>query len=142
FVGLAQDPLTLGVQFFLTGFQPGFQPADLFFVTGDLLTFFFDGDPVLLQRRDHIFKGFVLLADLFSGPLYDGIGKSQFGGNSESVALSGYTDKKTVSGAQSLHIEFTAGVFHAGSGERVYLQFTVVSGRHGADASLVEIGEN
>ena len=61
-------------------------------------------------------------------------GQSQLGGNRESVALPGNPDQQPVGGAQGLHIEFAAGIFHTGRGEGVDLQLAVVGSRHGADA--------
>src|SRR5699024_8879499 len=62
--------------------------------------------------------------------------------DSESITFSRNTDKKPVSWPKALYIELAASVFYTGSGERVYLQFAVMSGSHRADAPCVQIGQD
>ena len=44
-----------------------------------------------------------------------------------------------VGGPQSLQVKLAAGIFHAGSGQGVDLQFAVMGGCHGADASPMQM---
>ena len=56
--------------------------------------------------------------------------------------LSWNTDQQTVSRAECFNIKFTAGIFHTWSGECIYLQLTIVGGRHGTDALFVKMGKD
>ena len=105
FVCLAENTVPLGIQFFLAGFQLGFESFDLFFITRDLQSFIFNGNAVFFQRRKNILKGFVLFADLFLSSFNDLIGKSKFGRDGKGITFSGNTDQKAVGRTQGFYAE-------------------------------------
>ena len=94
FVCLAENTVPLGIQFFLAGFQLGFESFDLFFITRDLQSFIFNGNAVFFQRRKNILKGFVLFADLFLSSFNDLIGKPKFGRDGKGITCLLYTSRR------------------------------------------------
>ena len=142
FVCLTDDAVTLFVQFLLFGFHFGFQGSNFLFVLLDFAAFVFNSHTAALQRTEDIFERLILFADLFFGFINDIIRKSEFGRNSECITFSRNTDQQAVSRTESFHVKFTAGIFHAWSGEGVYFQLTVMGGCHSANSLLVEMGED
>ena len=70
--------------------------------------------------------------------LNDFLGKPQFPGDGEGIALAGDADQQVIGGAQALHIKLAACVLHSRSGQSVHLQLAVVGGGHGPDPPPVE----
>ena len=142
FICLAENTVPLGIQFFLAGFQLGFESFDLFFITRDLQSFIFNGNAVFFQRRKNILKGFVLFADLFLSSFNDLIGKSKFGRDGKGITFSGNTDQKAVGRTQGFYAEFAAGIFHTRCRKCVYLKLAVMGGCHGPYSFIMKIGKD
>ena len=68
--------------------------------------------------------------------------KSQLFGNGKCITLSRNTDQQTVSWPERCNVELAARIFYARCLERKNLQFTVVSGCHGADALSMQMTQN
>ena len=139
---LTDNAVALFVQLLLFGFHLGFQGSNFFLVLLNFTTLIFDSHTTALQRTEDILKGFVLFTDLFFGLVDDVVWKTKLGGNGKCVTLSWNTDQQTVSRAECFNIKFTAGIFHTWSGECIYLQLTIVGGRHGTDALFVKMGKD
>ena len=108
----------------------------------DFFPFFFNRAPARLEIAQQILKGDVLLAQPLLRVLDDIVRQPQLAGDGKCIALPGDSDEQTVGRAQAFDVEFTAGIFHAGRGERVYFQFTVMRGCHGADIAAVQVGQD
>ena len=68
--------------------------------------------------------------------------QAQLGRDGKGITLSGDTDEQAIGRTQGFHVKFTAGIFHAGSGQGKDLQLAVMGGCHGADAHFVQMGED
>ena len=142
FIGLADDAVFLYIQFFLFGFKLFLKVFDLEFVLCDLSALVLNRDTAFFERSQHILKRFILLVDLFSGFLDDGCRNTELGRNRKCITLTRDTDQKTISRAQGFYIEFAACILDTGGRERKYFELTVMSGSHGADSSVMKIGED
>ncbi len=69
-------------------------------------------------------------------------GNTELGRNRKCITLTRDTDQKTISRAQGFYIEFAACILDTGGRERKYFELTVMSGSHGADSSVMKIGED
>ena len=142
FIRLPENAVSLLLQLFLTLLGLCFQGFCFSAVSGDFFPFLFDRPPACLQVGEQVFKGDILFAEPLSGIFDNKIRQSQFAGDGESVTLSGNTDEQPVSRAETLYIEFTAGILHARRRKGVYLQLAEVCGRHCAYISLVQVRED
>ncbi len=139
-VGLPQDAVSLGVQLLLLCGVSCLQgtPAPACRLRSPPAPVRWCGgcspDPSAGPQRIRSCSLKCFLASSMSSP-----GRPSFAGDGKGVALAGDADEQPVGGAQGLHVEFAAGIFHPGCGQGEDLQLAVVGGGHGADALPVEM---
>ena len=120
-VGFPYDAVAGLVNLFLLGFQTFLQRLYFSFIGFDFSLFLLNGKAAVFQICKQILEAFLILCNVSFGILDDMIRQAQPCGNGEGVALAGYADEQAVSGPESLHVKFAAGVFHKRRGEGVDL---------------------
>ena len=141
-VCLSDDTVSLFIQFCLSLGCLLLQAFSLAAVRCDLFPLFFDRAAACLKIAQQILKGDILFAQPFFRILDNVVRQPQFAGYGKRIALPGDSDEQAVSRTQALYIEFTACIFHARSGERIYLEFAVMCSSHSADIMLVQVGQD
>ena len=140
--GVFQFPLALGHQFpalFLGAFQSMFSVVPGFFC---LSLSFLQLQFQIIQLGQHTVQPLVIIGHMVPGRVDDLLGYPQLGTNEERIGFTRHTHTELVGRHQGLHIELAAGVDHAGSLQRIHLQFCIVGGSHQQTALPAQLFQN
>ncbi len=139
FTGLLDNRL----RFFLPGNPFALKPllfgAGLLSQSGDFLAHAVGFDSALFNRTDQFFKAQAFIRKQPCSLVNNLTGKAEAAGNSKCITDTGHTDQQAVGRAQSLTVEFTAGVFHAWCVQGIALEFLIMGGRHRPAAMVAQI---
>ena len=84
----------------------------------------------VIQLGQHAVQTLIITGHVAAGCVNDGFRDAQLGADEKGVGFARHTHAEPVGGHEALHIEFAAGVYHAGGLQRVDLQLRIVGGGH------------
>ena len=84
----------------------------------------------VIQLGQHAVQPLVIAGHVAAGCVNDGFRNAQLGADEKSVGFARHPHAEPVGGHEAFHIEFAAGIDHAGGLQRVDLQLRIMGGCH------------